>query len=382
MERFTGSSGLNRRPLDADKFTVSASRVPFEPSWLCPTPSDRVRVLDMEQRLRPVRNLAFGALAVALAAGGHWVGWWTLAPLGAAVVAFALAGRGLEDRARPEYGIALAWCASLAVIAVSVGLSGGPHSPGLPWLVIPIITLPARFRLRGVMAGVCLSVIALLIVSFGIDAGAVWRNPALVIFTFALIVSVTSLSVALMRSDVDHRSEAVIDPLTSMLNRNALSTRVAELTQQARITRQPVALMVADIDCFKAINDEHGHAVGDAVLRDVAYRIRAELRAYDLAYRLGGEEFLVLLPGANAADAAKIAEHLREVVASTSLGGLSVTMSLGVSASTIGEFDYREVFAAADRALYMAKRAGRNCVRVLVDGRQVPAPVAQLAVAG
>ncbi len=110
------------------------------------------------------------------------------------------------------------------------------------------------------------------------------------IFAFALIVTVTCLSVAPMRSDVDHRSEAVIDPLTSMLNRNALASRVAELTQQARISRQPVAMIVADLDSFKAINDEHGHAVGDAVLRDVAYRIRAELRAYDLAYRLGGED--------------------------------------------------------------------------------------------
>ncbi|MFL5822223.1 MAG: diguanylate cyclase [Solirubrobacteraceae bacterium] len=362
---------------------MTASKDPFDPTWLCPTPSDRARVLDMERRLRPVRNVAFGALALALVAGGHWVGWWTLAPLGVAIVGFAVAGRGLEERPRPEQGIALAWCLSLMVIALSVGLSGGPQSPGLPWLVIPIVTLPARFRLRGVIAGVCLSVIALLIVSFGIDAGAVVRNPTMVIFTFALIISVTSLSVALMRSDVDHRSEAVIDPLTSMLNRNALSTRVDELTQQARITRQPVALVVADIDCFKAINDEHGHDAGDAVLRDVAYRMRAELRAYDLAYRLGGEEFLVLLPGATSDDAAEIAERLRAVVASTSLAGLSVTMSFGVSASTDGLFDYRQVFGAADQALYMAKRAGRNCVRVLVPGTVVSVPaLPKLAVAG
>jgi diguanylate cyclase (GGDEF)-like protein len=343
---------------------MSASTGAYEPSWLCPEPGDRPRLVDMERRLRPVRNLAFGALGAALVAGGHWVGWWTLAPLAVALVAFLIVGRGVEDRPRPENGIAVAWVASVILIAVSVGLSGGPGSPGLPWLAIPIVTLPARFRLRGVLAGFALTVVALLTVTLGVNFGAVTDNPSTLTFTFALIVAVTSLSVALMRSDVDHRSEAVIDPLTSMLNRNALSTRVAELTQQARISRQPVAMIVADVDSFKAINDEHGHSVGDAVLRDLAYRIRAELRAYDLAYRLGGEEFLILLPGANADDAEEIASRLRAVVEDSELCGLAVTMSFGVAASHDGLFDYDEVFNAADHALYLAKHAGRNCVRV------------------
>jgi diguanylate cyclase (GGDEF)-like protein len=330
----------------------------------------------MEARLRPVRNLAFGALALALIAGGHWVGWWTLAPLAGAVGAFVFAGGSVDERARPENAIALAWCLSVVLIAVSVMLSGGPKSPGLPWLVIPIVTLSARFRLRGVIAGFVLTVVALLVVTLGVNLEAVVDNPSGVIFTFALIVAVTSLSVALMRSDVDHRSEAVIDPLTSMLNRKALATRVAELTQQAQVNRQPVAMILADLDNFKAVNDEHGHSVGDAVLREVAYRIRAELRAYDLAYRLGGEEFLVLLPGADASDAAEIAERLRGVVESTATLGLSVTMSLGVSASPADAFDYGQVFAATDRALYMAKDAGRNCLRVVPPGQETAAAAA------
>lgn len=343
---------------------MSASRGSYESSWLCPEPRDRVRLIDMERRLRPVRNVAFGGLGVALVASGHWVGWWTLVPLGVAAIAFMVMGRTVEDRPRPELGIAVAWAASVVLIAVSVSLSGGPKSPGLPWLVIPIVTLPARFRLRGVLAGFALTIVTLLAVTVGVNADAVADNPSGLIFAFALIVAVTSLSVALMRSDVDHRNDAVIDPLTSMLNRNALATRVAELTQQARISRQPVAVIVADVDRFKAINDEHGHSVGDAVLRDLAYRIRAELRAYDLAYRLGGEEFLILLPGADADHAAEIASHLRSVVEEAKLCGLSVTMSFGVGASRDGLFDYDNVFEAADQALYMAKNAGRNCVRV------------------
>jgi diguanylate cyclase (GGDEF)-like protein len=172
-----------------------------------------------------------------------------------------------------------------------------------------------------------------------------------------------------MRSDLDHRSEAVIDPLTSMLNRNALSTRLEELTQQAKINQQPVAMIVADLDGFKAINDKHGHSVGDAVLRDLAYRMRAELRAYDLAYRLGGEEFLILLPGGTVDNAAEIAERLRAVVESSEICGLSLTMSVGVAASSPGPFDYGAVFKAADQALYTAKAEGRNCVRVSGSGQ-------------
>lgn len=351
----------------------------YEPSWLCPEPRDRARLLDMDRRLRPVRNLAFGAVGVALVASGHWVGWWTLAPLVVAVIAFMLMGRGVEDRARPELGIAVAWIASVVVIGVSVGLSGGPKSPGLPWLVIPIVTLPARFRMRGVLAGAALTTVALLIVTLGVNAGAVTDNPSSLIFSFALIMAVTCLSVALMRSDVDHRNDAVIDPLTSMLNRNALATRVTELAQQARVSRQPVAMIVADVDSFKAINDEHGHSVGDAVLRDLAHLIRAELRAYDLAYRLGGEEFMILLPGAEVADAAKIAYHLRSVVQHAKLCGQSVTMSFGVGASRDGLFDYDDVFEAADQALYLAKHAGRNRVRVAGGHRHTVAPLPPLA---
>ena len=128
--------------------------------------------------------------------------------------------------------------------------------------------------------------------------------------------------------------------------------------------QQPIGLIIADLDHFKAVNDTHGHAVGDAVLHDIAYTLRKRLRAFDLAYRLGGEEFLVLLPGANAGQAAVLAESLRETIAATRHGGLPVTMSFGVSASSPRSFDYEHVFEAADEALYAAKTAGRDRVCV------------------
>ena len=126
---------------------------------------------------------------------------------------------------------------------------------------------------------------------------------------------------------------------------------------------QPIGLIVGDLDHFKEVNDSSGHAAGDAVLIDVAYRMRKQLRAFDLAYRLGGEEFLVLLPGADLQQSTALANQLREGIAARTAGGQHVTMSFGVSASENGAvFDYATVFAQADAALYEAKRSGRNRV--------------------
>jgi diguanylate cyclase (GGDEF)-like protein len=133
---------------------------------------------------------------------------------------------------------------------------------------------------------------------------------------------------------------------------------------------------VADLDHFKSINDTRGHTAGDAVLKEVAYLLRKQLRAFDLAYRLGGEEFLILVPGSDLEHTAGLAERLREGVhAGAAIGGVSVTLSLGVAASEHDEpFDYPSVFAKADAALYRAKRGGRNQV-CLDEPTSVPALV-------
>ncbi len=321
----------------------------------------------MEQRLRPLRALSFGVLAAALVICGPWVGWWTLIPLAGAGIVFVLTDRGLATSARPEYRLAVAWLTAELAIAVSVALTGGPRSPAVAWLVLPVVTLAARFDVRGVIAGSSFAGALILVSSLAVDPAAVIASPQDVVFRLGLLGAVALLSLALMRSDVAHRSASVIDPLTSMLNRNALGARVAELRHQAVVVHRPIGLIVCDLDHFKAVNDTHGHAVGDAVLRDVAYSLRKRLRAFDLAYRLGGEEFLVLLPGADARQSASLAEDLRKTILAERHGGLSVTMSFGVSASQPSSFDYEHAFEAADRALYAAKAAGRNRVRIAGD---------------
>jgi diguanylate cyclase (GGDEF)-like protein len=236
--------------------------------------------------------------------------------------------------------------------------------PTMAWFAIPIVTLSARFSMRGVAVGVGITMLLMLAVAFGVDAQAVIEDPPLVVVPIALVIAVGMLSTALMRSDMEHRTEAVVDPLTGMLNRKALATRVQELTEQSSISGEPIGVIVGDIDRFKRINDLHGHSTGDAVLTAVAYVLRKQLRAFDLVYRLGGEEFLVLLPGSTLDRAQMRAERLRAAVADATLAaGVSLTMSFGVSASEPGEeFDYEAVFARADAALYEAKRAGRNAV--------------------
>jgi diguanylate cyclase (GGDEF)-like protein len=318
----------------------------------------------MEERIKPVRRIAMGILALALIVGAPWIGWWTLIPLAGAAGFFLAADARLQRSERPENLMFGAWVGSEAMIAIAVALTGGPQVATLSWIAIPVVTLSARFSLRGVVIGVAIAIALLLAVAFGSDTGAVLDNPPLVMAPLALILAIAVLSTALMQSDVEHRGEAVIDSLTGMLNRKALMNRVSELAQQSEVTGEPVGMILGDLDRFKDVNDSQGHAAGDAALTDVAYLLRKRLRAFDLAYRIGGEEFLVLLPGADTAECARIAEDLRRSVAADTLGdGSSLTISFGVSASARGAgFDYDRVFAAADEALYEAKSEGRNKV--------------------
>ncbi len=338
---------------------------PATTTWLCPNPADRERLVDMDRRLKPQRVRAMGFLAFALivAALLDRVGWWSLVPLVIAAAGFAVAEHNMARLARPENAIAAAWLLAQVAIAASVALTGAADSPAIAWLVLPVATLPARFTVRGVNTGVAVTAVLMLLATVAVEPSIAMERLEYVLFPLALLAATAVLSIALMRSDVEHREEAVVDPLTGMLNRGALRDRVRELKAQAAINERPVGLVVLDLDHFKAINDGHGHAVGDTVLRDVAYRIRKELRAYDLAYRLGGEEFLVVLPGADAEDAVAIAEALRIAIEQDAGSVPACSASFGVSASLPGSFDYEAVFAAADRALYAAKAAGRNTVR-------------------
>jgi diguanylate cyclase (GGDEF)-like protein len=344
-------------------------RSPAQSSWLCRDDFDRERMLDMEERVRPFRQRTLLILAVAILGTAPWTGWWPLLFLIPASLFFGVADGLMPRASRPEYLMFAAWIGSELTIAGAVSLAGGPREAALSWLAIPVMTLSSRFSMPAVVAGVLVAITCVLAVAFGVDTQAVIASPELVVAPLALILCVAVLSTPLMRSDIQHRSDAVIDQLTGMLNRKALSARVHELDQQSEVTGEPVGVIVADLDHFKSINDTRGHTVGDVVLREVAYMLRKHLRAFDLAYRLGGEEFVILVPGSDLKRTADLAHRLREGICAEHLtGGIRVTMSLGVAASEHDErFHYNEVFTAADAALYRAKRAGRNRVCMAGD---------------
>jgi len=160
------------------------------------------------------------------------------------------------------------------------------------------------------------------------------------------------------------RLEALIfeDPLTGLSNRRFILTQLGGLLSGARRHGRPLAVAIVDVDLFKSVNDEHGHAAGDLVLAAVTKALRARLRAEDQLGRLGGEEFLALLPDADADAAATAAEALRAEVARTTVSyegrELGVTVSVGWAAWE-GE-PAEELLRRADDALYAAKAQGRD----------------------
>jgi hypothetical protein len=145
-----------------------------------------------------------------------------------------------------------AWAVSEGIIAASVALTGTLREVTVCWLAIPIMTLSARFSLRGIVVGVTLTLALMAAVLLSADAGAVVSEPPVLLAPVGLVIASAMLSTALIRSDIEHRGEALIDPLTGMLNRNALTRRTEEITQQSEVSGDPVGVIVADIDHFRA----------------------------------------------------------------------------------------------------------------------------------
>ncbi|HLD68853.1 MAG TPA: histidine kinase N-terminal 7TM domain-containing protein [Pseudomonas sp.] len=164
------------------------------------------------------------------------------------------------------------------------------------------------------------------------------------------------------------QEQALCDPLTGLYNRRYLDDFFARELSRAQRQRSPLALALIDLDHFKWLNDQHGHLVGDDVLKSVAQHLRNSLRSSDAVFRIGGEEFLLILPGAHADEARCRLESLCRELASSPLpsrgGDQVVTLSAGVAIWPAQGDSLDELLHAADVALYQAKREGRNRVAV------------------
>ena len=248
------------------------------------------------------------------------------------------------------------------------------------WLLVAGLLLEA----------VVLGVRALVAISTHSEATNILQSSALQTLTFLAtfsVVLVSSVGFVFMsrdRADENNRVLAALDPLTGVANRRSLIAALDRDVARAQRMREPMALMMVDIDHFKDVNDQYGHPAGDRVLCSVVNVLRRRVRAQDLVGRYGGEEFMVLLPDTGLTGAQQLARALCKAVEESRCPadgvpgpGIAVTVSIGVFGGRLESGDsWDMLIAAADRALYQAKNNGRNRVEVATGLRR---PSAQLA---
>ena len=164
---------------------------------------------------------------------------------------------------------------------------------------------------------------------------------------------------------------AILDPLTELHNRRYMTSHLTTLFDEASQRGRPLSLLLLDIDHFKSVNDSYGHDAGDSVLWEFATRVRRNIRGIDLACRLGGEEFVVVMPDTDLAKAYHVGERLCQCIAAApfyvgeTIGTLPVTARVGVASLEFADDTPELILKRADQALYCAKRDGRN--RVVAD---------------
>lgn len=262
-----------------------------------------------------------------------------------------------------------------AVLAIWGRLAGG-YVGGFPgymyiYMLTPLVMLPFTFRETAAVL-LLVAVVPNVQVALGMAPGfpvlafnaLVWPACGIAIFAQR---EFDGLFRKLFLSQRRLAELATVDALTGAGNRRHFLERAEELLALARRHRRELSLLMVDIDYFKRINDHHGHAAGDEVLRRIVALLTAQLRTSDVYGRIGGEEFAVLLPETGAAAAEETAERLRRAIETVELRAgtgapLRVTVSIGVASLPATGAPLSELMALADRRLYEAKAAGRNRV--------------------
>ncbi len=373
-------------------------------------------VLALERRLRqPIPGLRLWAVSsflLASSAAAHGLQgiapMWVPALAGNAAI---LVGRGCTvaalcqlDRHRPPVRTLVALCA-LFMAGLVTTLAVWPSFHARSLVMVSGMALFTAWAATTLFASAPLSISrTVTVVGFAglalanlsriwaharqIDQGTAvdLQSSAIVVYIGALLIFDVLCNVGFVLIITDRMHEWVLqlvrtDHLTGALSRGALYTQAQRDLQIARRQHTFTAAFIVDIDQFKAINDTHGHATGDAVLRHVAQHGQAVLRCTDLFGRYGGDEFVAILPETDLDTAATIAERLRQSVsqpapgAGALPGGLPrVTVSIGVATVAAGGLGIDELIAQADAALYAAKHAGRNCTRAADTAPPPPQP--------
>ena len=154
---------------------------------------------------------------------------------------------------------------------------------------------------------------------------------------------------------------ATTDPLTGLKNRRCLQEKILENIEGSKVYQSPFSLLLIDVDFFKRVNDTLGHPIGDAVLQELSKKLLRETREQDLVARMGGEEFMIVLPNTNKEHALVIAERIRLNIDMGSWRHARITVSIGITTYEPDD-NLSKLFSKADEALYQSKKSGRNCV--------------------
>ncbi len=230
---------------------------------------------------------------------------------------------------------------------------------GVGRVPLPSMSLGVPIRVDGVLWGS---------LAAAVTAGAF---PDATLTRMARFADIATLAVSAIRDREALERSATVDELTGLANRRMFDLRMGQEVSRARRHAEPLALVMLDIDHFKVVNDTHGHAVGDRVLRRVAAHLRDAARAHDTVARIGGEELAWILPGAGIDRATDAAERLRAAIGADPGDGVPVTASFGVADLASGD-DPEALVRRADVALYRAKRAGRDRVVRADEGTSAP----------
>ena len=209
------------------------------------------------------------------------------------------------------------------------------------------------------------------VLEIALRPGATWLDASTVdVLTATAGHAATAIHAAQLYAQSEELSRS--DPLTGLANRRQLDADLELEIERAARYQRPMSFLMIDIDHFKLVNDAFGHALGDAVLVEVAEVLREHMRAGDTAYRYGGEEFAILARETDGIGGRVIAERLRKAIEARYAvkrdDDVAVTISVGLVTIDSEVDDAATLVGAADRALYEAKRAGRNCVRVARAG--------------
>lgn len=243
-------------------------------------------------------------------------------------------------------------------------------------LKVDDLTSQAKITPSSMSAGEIRSaIIAPLILKNQVIGGLSLESSEIAAFThndLNLLVSFATTATSAIHNSRLHaevQKQAITDTLTGLYNRRGFVELGQREVERSRRYHRPMVAIVLDVDNFKSINDTYGHANGDLVLQVVANRCLQNLRRVDLVGRMGGDEFMILLPETDISTGSQVAERLRQCIASTPIhiegSKVDISVSMGVARSTVAIPDLDILLSRADSAMYLAKKAGRNRLRVI-----------------